>query len=138
VTNDRRLPRCRILKSASRIGELFQVGQRRHGRLIMLLLSRSERPRAAFVVPKRYGPAVLRNRQKRRLRELYRQNRERFPAGQDVVLYLKSPRMPRGAAPEPPAPAGWQDLRRDLDAILGACAPRPAADHALPAPDLPA
>ncbi len=36
------------------------------------------------------GNAVMRNRARRRLRELYRTNEARFPAGYDIVLVARS------------------------------------------------
>ena len=45
--------------------------------------------RIGITVSKKVGIAVVRNRIKRLVREVYRQSRERFPPGMDVVLVAK-------------------------------------------------
>jgi ribonuclease P protein component len=42
--------------------------------------------RVAILLPRGIGNAVERNRLKRRLREIYRRNRDWFPAGQDCII----------------------------------------------------
>jgi ribonuclease P protein component len=42
--------------------------------------------RVAFLLPRGVGNAVERNRLKRRLREIYRRNKDWFPAGQDCII----------------------------------------------------
>jgi len=42
--------------------------------------------RVAFLLPRGVGNAVARNRLKRRLREIYRRNKEWFPAGYDCLV----------------------------------------------------
>jgi len=42
--------------------------------------------RVAFLLPSRVGNAVERNRLKRRLREIYRRNKDWFPAGCDCLI----------------------------------------------------
>jgi len=42
--------------------------------------------RVAFLLPRGVGNAVARNRLKRRLREIYRRNKEWFPAGCDCLI----------------------------------------------------
>jgi ribonuclease P protein component len=131
-TSDQRLPRARILKDADRIGALLARGGRRHGALISLYFAPSERPRAAFLVPKRYGKAVTRNLQKRRLRELYRLNRDSFPAGKDLVFLLRAPKKGR---PESIAP--WQALRDDIHGLIASKPHRTNADSRLSTTDKP-
>lgn len=114
-----RLPRSRVLKDADRIRDLLQGGRRRSGRHLTVYSSPSERPRAAFLVPKRYGNAVARNLTKRRLRELFRRHRDRFPADADVLLMIRAGRRGDAAAKLLPKP-GWQELLRDLDGLFPA------------------
>lgn len=111
------LPRSRVLKDANRIRDLLQGGRRRSGRHLTVYSSPSERPRAAFIVPKRYGNAVARNLTKRRLRELFRRHRDRFPADADLLLMIRAGRRGDPAARQTPKP-GWQDLLRDLDGLF--------------------
>ena len=42
--------------------------------------------RVAFLLPRAVGNAVARNRLKRRLREIYRRNKDWFPAGYDCLI----------------------------------------------------
>lgn len=65
--------------------------------------------RAGFVVSKAVGPAVVRNRVKRRLRHLVADRLNRLPAG--AVLVVRA--LP------PASGASSADLARDLDAALG-------------------
>ncbi|WP_084704199.1 ribonuclease P protein component [Phaeacidiphilus oryzae] len=64
--------------------------------------------RAGFVVSKAVGPAVVRNRVKRRLRHLVRDRLDLLPAGSLVVV----------RALPPAAGAEYADLARDLDTAL--------------------
>ena len=61
-------------------------------------------PRLGLTVSKRVGNAVVRNRWKRRLREIFRQDKSRFGAGHDVVIIVKKGRS------HPP----FDQLRRDV------------------------
>ena len=66
-------------------------GQRLHTRsFIVILLPRSDtRNRVGITVTKKIGTAVRRNRVKRLVREVFRQHRELFPRGCDVVFIAK-------------------------------------------------
>ncbi|WP_436790563.1 ribonuclease P protein component [Yinghuangia sp. YIM S10712] len=66
-------------------------------------------PRAGFVVSKAVGPAVTRNRVKRRLRHLVRDRIAMLPEGSLVVV----------RALPPAAEADHAELASDLDAALG-------------------
>ena len=65
--------------------------------------------RAGFVVSKAVGPAVTRNRVKRRLRHLVAQRLDELPDG--AVLVIRA--LP------PAAEAHGRELARDLDSALG-------------------
>ena len=63
--------------------------------------SRASSPRVGFVVPRAVGPAVARNRVRRRLRHLLRDRLDRLPAGSRLVVRV----LP--AAARPPARPSW-------------------------------
>jgi ribonuclease P protein component len=65
-------------------------------------------PRVGFVVSKAVGPAVVRNRTKRRLRALVHHRLDRIPTGTDLVV----------RANPPAAQADSQQLAVDLDVLL--------------------
>lgn len=61
--------------------------------LFVLSVSRNglDRSRFGFVVSRRVGGAVVRNRVKRQLREVVRQHLQEIPPGWDVVLVARAP-----------------------------------------------
>ena len=52
--------------------------------------NRSEYNRVGVTVSKKLGHAVVRNRTRRRLREVYRLNEEKFSPGWDIVVVARS------------------------------------------------
>lgn len=66
-------------------------GQRfRTPRMVILWLpSAVGRTRLGLTVSTKVGGAVVRNRVKRRLREIYRQNRANWPEGMDIVIIAR-------------------------------------------------
>jgi ribonuclease P protein component len=69
--------------------------------------------RLGLAVPRGVGTAVVRNRVKRRLRELWRERLERVPAGQDYVLVV------RPGLAEAAETRGFEWLGERLDEVLG-------------------
>jgi len=90
----------RILKRAD-FRRVYDEGQRRNGPTFAVF----HRPnglaetRLGITVPTRVGGAVVRNRIKRRLREVFRLIRHKFPPGWDIVMNPRSSagRIPIGA-----------------------------------------
>ncbi len=52
--------------------------------------NRSAQNRVGITVGKKLGHAVVRNRVRRRLREIYRLNEDRFASGWDIVVVARS------------------------------------------------
>jgi ribonuclease P protein component len=72
-------------------------------------------PRLGLAVPKAAGNAVVRNRIKRRLREIWRANlaEDRVPATNDYVLVV------RAGLPEAAEARGHEWLKERVDEVLG-------------------
>ena len=51
--------------------------------------SESGRSRLGFRVSRKVGPAVVRNRIRRRVREVFRKERSRFPSNLDIICVIK-------------------------------------------------
>jgi ribonuclease P protein component len=73
-------------------------------------------PRLGFAVPKAVGNAVVRNRIKRQLKEIWRERLERVPAGRDYVLVV------RPGLPESAEARGHEWLAERVDEVLGKAA----------------
>ena len=71
----------------------------------MYTRGKSTRSRFGLVVSKKVGNAVVRNRIRRRVKEVFRQNKAWFPDGQDIVIIAK----------KRAAEATLQEIRRDLE-----------------------
>jgi ribonuclease P protein component len=94
----------------------------RHGRsvstrfLVLYWFERddeAEGPRLGLAVPKAVGPAVVRNRIKRRLREIFRARSEELPQDHDYVLVV------RPGLTEAVESRGFEWLGERVDEILG-------------------
>jgi len=83
------LPRRDILRRRADIIATLAIKPVRNGALSTFFLPTQSR-RAAFFVPKRIGNAAVRNKHKRRMREIYRRMRERFPQG-GIIFRLRHP-----------------------------------------------
>jgi ribonuclease P protein component len=84
--------------------------------LILYWFSRDEDgegARLGLAVPKAVGAAVVRNRIKRRLRELFRERSSELPQDHDYVLVV------RPGLPEAAESRGFDWLRERVDEILG-------------------
>lgn len=85
---------------------LYRNGRRFRGRYFTLVYRPNgmEYPRLAVVVSRKVGTAVVRNRVKRRFRELFRRNKTRLAEPMDVVVV---------ARPEV-AGLGWPEFRESF------------------------
>jgi len=88
----------------------YRRGRRRHGAFATLhfVVNELEHPRLSITVTRKVGSAVVRNRLKRRVREIYRRwsQRPRLPA-LDIVFHLKP------AARE----ASFEELEQEVHAL---------------------
>ena len=70
--HDCRLPKEEILNRKKEIQDLFQNGTIWRGNYLRIIYAKSPERRVGFIVARRFGKAVLRNRAKRLMREVYR------------------------------------------------------------------
>ena len=87
---------------------VYSTGQRRSNAHFTVFVRANELPlsRFGFSIKKTLGGAVVRNRMRRRLREMVRRHREEIPAGWDIVIHPK-----RSIAKEPFAALAAELLR---------------------------
>ena len=83
---DKKLPREIILKSKSEIDRVIKSGKKVTRDSFNIFVRQSEQTRAAFLVSKKIGTAVMRNRMKRLFREGYRLNKDNFLDKEVVII----------------------------------------------------
>ncbi len=100
--NERLTPLERIRKKSDFAG-LYRDGSRFRGRYFTLVFRRNElgHSRLAVVASRKVGPAVVRNRVKRRFRELFRRNKALLGEPLDLIVITR---------PES-GEAAWTELR---------------------------
>ena len=70
---------------------LYRTGGFANGYLVLYARpNRSDKNRVGITVGKKLGGAVVRNRTRRRLREVYRLNEDKFQPGWDIVVVARS------------------------------------------------
>ena len=105
-----KFPRDVRLVRRSEFDAVYRAGKRRSSSHFTVFLRANELPlsRFGFSIKKALGGAVLRNRMRRRLRELVRCHRQEISAGWDIVIH------PKGSVAQTPLAALTQDLLRLL------------------------
>jgi len=117
-TGPQTFPKDSRLLTRSDFRKVYDQGQRRSASLCAVFFRPNglARTRLGITTPARLGKAVLRNRVKRRLREVFRLNRASIPAGWDIVL------NPREAV----AKAPFATLTRELLRLFPSQPPPPS------------
>jgi ribonuclease P protein component len=85
-------PREARLVRKSEFDEVYRAGKRRSSSHFTVFVRASGQPlsRFGFSIKKALGGAVVRNRMRRRLREMVRHHRQEIPTGWDIVIHPKS------------------------------------------------
>lgn len=84
------------IRRQSDFAAIRQEGRRQFGAAFVFAVRRRppdprlDLPRFAIVASRRVGPAVTRNRLKRRMREIFRAHQQIFPGECDVVVTLQA------------------------------------------------
>jgi ribonuclease P protein component len=113
-------PKNKRLISNSQFKAVLACGRRLSNGVLMLYMARNncEYSRLGVSVGKSHGNAVVRNRLKRLMREAFRQNQERIPAGLDYLLMI-SPRWPKKTnAGKPPKTPTFEQIESSLLALV--------------------
>ena len=92
LTRDESLPKNEILKSNADFKKIIYSGRRIDKRFISVYSLKSFPParKVGFIVAKRIGKAHIRNKIKRRMREIYRKNRYRMTEGSYIIIRAKN------------------------------------------------
>ena len=111
ATRSKRLSRSADFEAVYRHGRSFATRY-----LVLYWFPRAEdaggEPRLGLAVPKSLGSAVIRNRLKRQLREVWRAGLEQVPPGRDYVL------VARTGLPEAVEARGLEWLGERVDEVL--------------------
>lgn len=106
--HDQSLPKKEVIRSQGDFREVLQNGKRWGGRRLQLFFEGGEQRQVGFAVPKRIGRAVLRNRVKRLMREVYRKYRQEIGPYKIVML-----------AKHEAGAAGFRELEEEFVQFLG-------------------
>ena len=104
------MDRLVTLRRQTEIASLFSKGRRRRGTLLSVVATRTDLAgsRALFVTSRKVGNAVVRNRVRRRLREIWRGLGGQLPGGTDLAFVA----LPASAS------AAYRDLRDELSTLI--------------------
>ena len=96
------------IKSQDEINDLFKKGKKISNLYVCLCYLASKEGRVAFLAGKKVGGAVLRNRCKRLLRQVYRLNVDKLKQNLDILCIAKKDLVL----------CKFQDLEKEFQALL--------------------
>jgi ribonuclease P protein component len=105
--SDEKLPKKEIIRSKLDFKDIIQNGQRWNGQSIRCFYLEGEKREVGFAAPKRLGHAVMRNRLKRFMREIYRKNKYRLRPMRLIII-----------ANESAEKAGYRGIEKDFHHFL--------------------
>lgn len=102
------------LKKNGEFQIIYNSGRKSFGYYSLIFFKRNDDnlKRCGFVVSKKTGNAVCRNRLKRLFREYYRQKEQYIKDGYDIIFVAKK------TAGEKYKELKFEDIRKDLDKVL--------------------
>ena len=108
MTHELNFPRAARLVRRSEFDAVYRAGKRRSSSNFTIFVRANALPltRFGFSIKKALGGAVVRNRIRRRLREMVRTHRQEIPVGWDMVMH------PKSSVAKLPLPALTLDLLR--------------------------
>ena len=83
------LPKDEILQGKKNFDKIFKTGQTVSGNYVSIFYLSADSRKIGFAVSKKVKKAVIRNRYKRLLREIYRLNKDKFPEKSHIILLAK-------------------------------------------------
>ena len=101
------LPKREILRKRADFDALFRYGKRWQGKAVQVVYRKTGDRRVAFLVPKRVGNAVSRNRIRRWMKEIYRRRRRVLAEFRIAILAKEGVRE-----------ADYHDLAREFETFL--------------------
>jgi ribonuclease P protein component len=129
VTPAAGLPRSSRLTRPADFARVYAVRRSASVGPLVLYAAKNALPgapvRLGMSVSRRIGSAVVRNRWKRRLREAYRAVRTALPAGNDLVVVVRSGPPPAGAA-------GTRQVADWIGSLAARVVARPGHDRTAP------
>lgn len=89
---DQRFRKCERLTNKKDFARVFSEGRRKGSQNFSWVVAPNKlgRTRLGIIAGRKVGGAVERNRVKRLLREFFRLNKNRFPAGHDIIILVKA------------------------------------------------
>lgn len=83
------LPKHEILRGKNSFQKIFKLGTLISGYHVSITFLKADTKKVGFAVTRKIKQAVLRNRYKRLMREVYRLNKAKFPDKIHIILFAK-------------------------------------------------